>query len=689
MKTMPKNRIWRTFLLAAVMTVCCLVCGSMTASAEAPEPFSPEDSVIFEKDGVTVRTAGLGLDPTDGEIHPVVWLDITNANDSDAFLGVTEGAVNGFMADVLLLDFYEEDGAYIGADYTFDLTVPANSSGRYAVSYYKNRAPGVDMDTLDKITFCFTMAEEEGAWPDYRSEPVTIVTGQTVEAVDIADLGTTVRDDDTLLLVIGGQDYDEFFGPQIWVYAENRTDAYIGLTADTAEADGTLCDYVYYYEAIAPGKRSAGMMCFEDALRGMKGFEELTLVVSLREAPTKDGLDEAEAKAMDAVIVSYPPQIWGEYENGGLSLEIQPRYNDLITVVTHEKNDRGLLFTVSETTSLEAGGYEGAGWLFSIGTIDEAKLHEMLCYDMSGADVFAKDGEGTYYVYYHPTDVRVERSSPEEYESGFRQWSMLCEWAAGMPEKLRDKNELEFVSFGNTEVDMYVARAAWMEGDAAVLATTEYGPIALGGVDGSPWVDFVMQGAFCDADLSETPDGEYVVLDFPQDELRVDFFFAPGNYARVVSGDQERLYQAMWYDEDISFAEAMQGWYYALAELGGLRPADDSLAPFLGDWEEKDNGGGRMTVSPGLAPGKVLIEVVRPEGGTVRRTWKMTAALTDDGGLVYENGVFEVFETDESGYTWQVDDDIGMSGELIPGGDGELCWRDRHAEDEKISTFIR
>ena len=577
METMPQNRKWRTLLLAAVMTVGCLVCACVTAGAAAPEPFSPEDSVIFEKDGVTVSTAGLDLDPTDGEIQPIIWLDIANASDSDAFLGVSGGAVNGFMTDVLLVDFYEEDGVAIGADYTFDLTVGANSSGRYALSYYKNRTPGVNMNTLAEITFCFTMAQEEGAWPDYCSEPVTIVTGEAVEPVNLADLGTTVRDDDTLLLVIGGQDYDEFFGPQVWVYAENRSENYIGLAADTAEADGVLCDYVYYYGAIAPGRRSAGMMSFEDALRGMKGFEELTLVFSLREAPTKDGLDEAEAEAMDAVSVRYPPQIWGEYENGGLTLEIQPRYNDLITVKTHEKDDSGILFTVSETASLQAGGYDGAGWLFSIGTIDEAKLHKMLCYDMSGAEVFAKDGEGTYYVYGHPTDVRFERSSPEEFESGIKQWAMLCEWAAGVPEKLRDNNGLEYASFGNTEVEMRLARAAWMEGVDATLSTTEYGPLSLSGVDGTPWADFVLQGAFWEADPSETPDGEYVVLDFPKDELRVDFFFAPGNYARVVSGEREQLYQAMWYDEELSFAEAMQDWYYALAAHNGLRPAEERV----------------------------------------------------------------------------------------------------------------
>ena len=58
--------------------------------------------------------------------------------------------------------------------------------------------------------------------------------------------------------------------------------------------------------------------------------------------------------------------------------------------------------------------------------------------------------------------------------------------------------------------------------------------------------------------------------------LRLDFFFAPGAYARVVSGEHERLYQAGWYDDDYSYADSMQEWYYAAAELAGVKPTAES-----------------------------------------------------------------------------------------------------------------
>ena len=47
------------------------------AEASAQEPsdsFTADGSVIFEKDGVTVTTAGLDTDPTDGDDQPIVWI---------------------------------------------------------------------------------------------------------------------------------------------------------------------------------------------------------------------------------------------------------------------------------------------------------------------------------------------------------------------------------------------------------------------------------------------------------------------------------------------------------------------------------------------------------------------------------------------------------------------------------------
>ena len=79
-------------------------------------------------------------------------------------------------------------------------------------------------------------------------------------------------------------------------------------------------------------------------------------------------------------------------------------------------------------------------------------------------------------------------------------------WAADVPGSFADKNGLEPAFYGNTEVEMCVARAAWMPEDSFTLSTTEYGPVAIKGVDGTPYAEFVLQGVFTMVEADKTPD---------------------------------------------------------------------------------------------------------------------------------------------------------------------------------------
>jgi hypothetical protein len=195
-----------------------------------------------------------------------------------------------------------------------------------------------------------------------------------------------------------------------------------------------------------------------------------------------------------------------------------------------------------------------------------------------------------------------------------------------------------------------------------------------------------MQGRFEWVDLSETPDGEYVVLNLPEEDTRVDFFFAPGGYVRTVHGDYEALYQSMWYDETLSFADAMRGWYYAAAEKAGVKEPDAFMTAVTGDWSEKLAGRGRLKISRNLAPDQVKIEASWPESASVQDTWEMTAKKTEDGRLVYENGHFSSTEYD-NGESWVTDEDWAVNGELILDGD-VLNWHDSRLGHED-NEFVR
>ncbi len=637
-------------------------------AARAEDAFGPEGSVLFEKDGVKVTSAGLDLDPTSGDREPIIWVNIENTGEKDAVLGVSGGSVNGVSITVVLIDFYMEDGQYYGGNYDFCLTIPAQGGGRYALGYYNSKAPGINLKTLARLELSFTLAREEYASPYYTSEPVTIETGESVEPVDITKLGTVVLDNKELTIVMGQQDYEDWFGPEVWIYSENKTDHFIGLSASAAEADGHSGE-ANFFSAVPPHKYGADLMSFGDDIVPLKGFENLSVSFSLHEADTREGVDGAAPKALNPVSAQYPPQNWGDYENGGMRLEIKPKINDLLTVETPADSD--ILFTVSETASLKAGGFEGAGWIFSIGRIGEDRMHEMLCNDMSGAEIFAKGEDGSYYVYYHPTDVRFARETVEQMRQDSAQWTMLHEWAANVPASFTEKNGLETVSYGNSEVDILLARAAWRKDCSATISTTEYGPLDARTVDAAPYVACVQQGWFTESEEKEAPDGEYVVLTLPEEETRVDFFFAPGGYARVVRGDSEWLYRASWSDESVSFAEVMQGWYYAAAEKAGVRTPGESLDAYCGRWLEKDGGSGTMEITRTLAPGKLKIEGFKSDGDSGEYCWSLTAVRGEDGSLAYENGGLMVSSCKDGMYTDEIRD---ISGSFSLNGDGELIW---------------
>ena len=654
---------------------------------DEPVTGAPEGSVIFDRDGLKITTAGLDVDPSSWDEQAVICLDVENSGSADACLGVVAGAVNGFMTDVYLLRHQAEDGE----DYSFEQTVPAGETARFALCYNSGGAYGVDLSALAELSFSFTLAEDEYSWPDYTSARVTIETGEKAPDVDIAALGTVVIDNDKLLLVFGEQDYDDYLGPEVQVYLENRTDSFIGISADTAEADGVFCDYVYGSSYAAPRMRSADFMCFDGDVGEMKGFEELSVVYSVYEAETYDGLNRVEGTQLDPVSMTYPPQIWGEYENGGRIMEIAPKYDELVTVEAPAGDPDGILFTVSEIASLEAGGYEGAGWLFSIAKISADRLHEMLCRDMSGAEVFARDYEGGYYMFYTPTDVRYERATLEEMQRDADQWSMLCEWADDMKDRFIDANSLERETYGNSVLEKFVARAAWDKDTKATIAFLEsYGEVSLAGVDGTPYADFILHGCFWEdwSDELEAPDGEYMVLNIPEENMRIDFFWGDPSIARITRDGEERLCQATWYDDNISYAEAVHGWYYAAAEKAGLKEADTSLDAFLGGWHEKIAGRGTLSITRSVAPGKVNIYGRWPSSAATAAEWELVGFI-EEGELFYENGHYEVNEYDENGDSWNMEWSNEESGRFYLNAAGELCWHNDSAEGSGDSEFVR
>ena len=290
-------------------------------------------------------------------------------------------------------------------------------------------------------------------------------------------------------------------------------------------------------------------------------------------APEAEAAATAEAAQPTEETAAEP----ATYENDGMKMTVPGEFADKVIVTIPESKEDGVLFTVSEKASVEAAkaqGYseeDGMGWLFAIGRDSEEVVKRMLCDDMSGQDVFAIDADGQYYIYYHPTDVRYNRETPEQMEADQDQWSAACEWADSMKAAFIAENEgLKAVSYDNSTPAIFIARAALAEDANYTISTTEFGPMAPNGVDGVPYFEKLVKNAkFEYEDIEEGPDGEYVVLSFPDENVRFDFFTADKTLVRQVVTDGEEEYSYYFratLADDLQATDVMQEWYNALVE---------------------------------------------------------------------------------------------------------------------------
>ena len=189
----------------------------------------------------------------------------------------------------------------------------------------------------------------------------------------------------------------------------------------------------------------------ENNLEVEKEQEENNSLLDAEKEKVEDGEESKEnvdIPEIEIVSVQY----------GALTLNIPKNIMDLITIedgVSPEESHVWKVFDIYETKSIEAGQKVhpgenwGDGWLFGISVTDQIGFEEMAGWDPTGFSIIAKSDD-KYYIYNHPTDVRVMRED-NDYQSGMEEWSMLCEWANNMKDIIIKDNNLEPISVMNSD----------------------------------------------------------------------------------------------------------------------------------------------------------------------------------------------------------------------------------------------
>ena len=386
------------------------------------------------------------------------------------------------------------------------------------------------------------------------------------------------------------------------------------------------------------------------------------------------------------------------YENDGLKLLVPLEYDGLLITEMPQADAKGRLFSVSEKASVEAAkaagmNYDGAGWLFSIDRIDEAALHSLLSEtDLSGTEVFAKDDQGRYYLYCHPTDVRYVRENNEAMAADQETWTALNEWAWNSVREaiLQENPELPAETRGSTVLDLALARIAYKSGLRYSVSTTEYGPLepADSSFDATPYLEKLMTNVrYESVDLAEAPDGEYVVLSLPDENLRFDFFLAEGkeNLIREVHGDEEvALYQAVFAD-DTKASAVMQEWYASLAADRDMSTMGYTPDALLGNWAEKIAGRGYITISK-AADGLYEVQVNWSSSAAEMYVWTMTAQGAGSNALRYEDCRCVILTFSENGQETETLQYENGTGTFTLLSTNEIQWQDDtgHVADDTV-----
>lgn len=394
------------------------------------------------------------------------------------------------------------------------------------------------------------------------------------------------------------------------------------------------------------------------------------------------------------------------YESGGMKLAVPSKYDTLVNVtMAGEVGKDGILFTVAEKASVEAAkkqgaAEDGAGELFEIGRVSESELNARRCYDMSGQEVFARDGDGNYYIYYHPTDVRFTRESYEgvgdESNEDWKQWSKLNEWANNSVRVafVAANSGLSAVSYGNTDLDMFLARAAYASGESYMIEMPERDSLVPNGVDAAPFVERLTRDAsFETANSSDTPKGEYATLRFPNEDYRFDFFLTSDgeSYIRQIWNNEQNtmLYKAQYYDGTTRAFDVVKEWYDALAAANDAGNASLGYKPddLVGTWAEKVAHRGVITVAKSAEAGKYDVRIDWSGSASEKGIWEMTAEPAGEGGmLVYQNGRYLIRTyTSDTEYTDAVQYENG-TGTFTLNSAFEIMWQDEtgHAGDNCV-----
>lgn len=201
-----------------------------------------EEQVIFDKDGIKVTVKGLSSDDFFG---PAVKVLVENGSDQNITVQTRNCSVNGLMMEPM-----------------FSCDVAAGKKANDTIAFMTSQLETAQISTIASIEFYLNIFDSD-SWEDItRSDIITLNTSAVDHVQTYNDSGFTVCDDGGIRIVVQKlNSEDSFWGSDVYVYAENNTDANITIQARDVSIDGFMVEPMFSCD-IAAGKKAYDTITF-------------------------------------------------------------------------------------------------------------------------------------------------------------------------------------------------------------------------------------------------------------------------------------------------------------------------------------------------------------------------------------------------------------------------------------------
>lgn len=247
-----------------------------TTEQQNNEPFSVEEQLLWEHNGVSVTAMGIVEDSFWGS---ELKLLVENNSENDIALTTDAIIVNGYMiSDLTSID------------------VTAGNKSNDTVTLFESELEAAGIEQIGEIELYLRMYDPDSYDTIASSECITIQTSAYSEMEENAEVqGTIIYDENDIKIIAQYVDEESFWGSALLLCIENNRSENITISTESLAINGFMVSDYMYAEIYAGKKSIDDITIFQSDLddNGITSIEELEVSFSIHN-DSYDTIDETE-----------------------------------------------------------------------------------------------------------------------------------------------------------------------------------------------------------------------------------------------------------------------------------------------------------------------------------------------------------------------------------------------------------